>query len=132
MLSPLLLFHYKKFFTTTAKSAPCFSSTSFLVCFLFLILQNDAEFTCSLKQPKYLYCQLYPGCRVSSNQVSDTLGHRYNRNYLFLTSSFALTRLLRWFICIQLIVFAPTEVAASVFPYRSPPDCFQFQQHKVV
>jgi len=38
-----------------------------------------------------------------------------------LTSSIAFTRLLHWFIFIQLLVFAPTEIVVSVFLYRSPP-----------
>jgi hypothetical protein len=89
------------------------------------ILQNDTEFTCSLKQPKYLSCQLNPGCRVFSNQVSNTPCHRHKRNHLFLTSPFALTRLLHWFTCVQLIVFLPSGILIPVFPYRSPPSSFQ-------
>ena len=36
MLSPSLHVHYKHFITTTTKSAPCSSTTSFVVCFLLL------------------------------------------------------------------------------------------------
>jgi hypothetical protein len=61
-------------------------------------------------------CQFNPGCRVSSNQVPDTLCHGYKRNYPFLTSFIALTRLHHWFTCVQLIVFSPTEIIVSVFP----------------
>jgi hypothetical protein len=43
-----------------------------------------------------------PGCHVSRKQVPDTLYREYNRNYSLLTSSFALTRLLHWFTCVQL------------------------------
>ena len=77
-------------------------------------------------------CQLNPGCRVFSNQVSNTLYRRYKRNHLLLTSPFALTRLLHWFTRVQLIVFVPTEILISVFPYRSPHKCFHIMQHKVV
>jgi len=115
MLSPSLHFHYKNFITTTTKSAPNISSTSFSCLFPLAILQNDVEFTCSLKQPKYLSCQLNPGCHVFSNQVSNTLCHGYKRNYPFLTSSFALTRLHHWFTFVQLIVFTPTEVLLPFF-----------------
>ena len=88
------------------------------------ILQNNTEFTCSLKQPMYVSCQFNPGCHISSNQVSDMFCHRYKRNYLFLTSSIAFTRLHHWFTVVypersrrvQLIVFSPTEIIVSVFP----------------
>jgi len=66
------------------------------------ILQNDIEFTCSLNQPECLSCQLNPGCHVFSNQVSNTLCNGYKRNYPFLTTPFALTRLRHWFTCVQL------------------------------
>lgn len=132
MLSPSLQAHYKPFIATTTKSAPNISSTSFSCLLPLAILQNDVEFTCSLKQPKYMSCPLNPGCHVFSNQVSNTLCHRCKRNHLFLTSSFAFTRLHHGFTCVQLIVFAPTEVFAPVFPYRSLPACFQYSQHKVV
>jgi hypothetical protein len=119
MLSPSLHFHYRNFITTTTKSAPNISSTSFSCLFPLAILQNDVEFTCSLKQPKYMSCPLNPPDnyrdRVFSNQVSNTLCHRCKRNHLFLTSSFAFTRLHHGFTCVQLIVFAPTEVFAPVF-----------------
>lgn len=118
--SPSLHSHYKSFITTTTKSAPNISSTSFSCLLPLSILQNDVEFTCSLKQPEYKSCQLNPGCHVSSNQVTDTLCHGYKRNYPFLTSFIAFTRLHHWFTRVQLFVFAPTEVIASVFPYRSP------------
>jgi len=68
------------------------------------ILQNDTAFTCSLIQPVIVCCQLNPGYRVPGNQVSDTLGHGYKRNYPFLTSPFALTRLRHWFTPVQLTI----------------------------
>src|SRR5690554_4496059 len=58
--------------------------------------------------------------------------HRYKRNYLFSTSSIALTRLHRWVHFRSTHIHAPTEVIASVFPNRSPPACFQGSQHLVV
>ena len=58
--------------------------------------------------------------------------HRHKRNYLFLTSSFALTRLHHWFTCVQLIVPVPTEVVAPVFLCRSQQDSFPILQHKAV
>jgi len=104
------------------------------------ILQNVIEFTCSLKQPEYMSCQLNPGCHVPSNQVSGSPCRRYKRNHLLLTSSFALTRLHHWFTVVypersrrvQLIVFVPTEIIVSVFLCRSPQDDFAILQHKVV
>ena len=90
MLNPLLHFHYKNFITTTIKSAPYNLPTSFWYLLPLTILQNIVEFTCSLKQPMYASCQLYPECRVSSNQVADTLYHQYSRNYRFLTLFIAL------------------------------------------
>ncbi len=132
MLSPSLQAHYKPFITTTTKSAPNISSTSFSCLFPLAIFQNDVEFTCSLKQPKYLSCPLNPGCHVFSNQVANTLCHRCKRNHLFLTSSFAFTRLQHGFTHVQLMVFTPTGVLAPVFPYRSQPECFQLTLHKAV
>jgi hypothetical protein len=132
MPSPWLHVHYKHFIATTTKSAPNISSTSFSCLFPLTILQNDVEFTCSLKQPKYLSCQLNPGCHVFSNQVSNTLCHGYKRNYPFLTSSLAFTRLRHWFTCVQLNVFAPTVIVVTVFLCRSPQNRFQILQHKVV
>ena len=73
MLNPSLHFHYKNFITTTIKSAPYNLPTSFWYLLPLTILQNIVEFTCSLKQPMYASCQLYPECRVSNNQVADTL-----------------------------------------------------------
>ena len=73
MPSPSLPSHYRNFDTTTTESAPYISSTFPESLLPLAILQNEIEFTCSLKQPKYMSCQLNPGCRVSSNQVSDTL-----------------------------------------------------------
>jgi hypothetical protein len=134
MPSPSLHVHYKHFNTTTTRSAPYISTTSMLSAspVSWRVLQNDTEFTCSLKQPKYMSCQLNPGCRVSSSQVSDTLSHGYKRNYPFLTSPFALTRLHHWFILIQLIVFTPTGILIPVFLCRSPHHSFLIVQHKVV
>ena len=66
-------------------------------------------------------CQLNPGCRVLYNQVFSTLCRRHKRNYLLLTSSFALTRLHHWFTCVQLIVFTPAKIVIPAFPSRSPP-----------
>jgi len=40
--------------------------------------------------------------------------HRYKRNYLFSTSSIALTRLQRWFTCVQLTY---TYLQKSLFPF---------------
>jgi hypothetical protein len=132
MLSPSLFFHYRNLNTTTTKSAPYISLTSFECLLPLTILQNNIEFTCSLIQPKYVCCQLNPGCRISYNQIVDMLCHKYNRSYLFLTSFIAFTRLHHWFIFIQLFVFPPTEIVVSVFLYRSPQYSFQILQHKVV
>jgi hypothetical protein len=132
MPSPSLSFDYRNVITTTTRSAPNFSRLSFSCPFPLPILQNEIEFTCSLKQPMYACCPLNPGCRVPSNQVSGTLCHRYKRNYLFLTSSFALTRLHRWVHFRSTHLHVPTEVVASVFLCRSPQSCFQTMQHKVV
>lgn len=127
-----LCFHYKNFIVTINGSAPCISPTFLKRLLPLTILQNDTEFTCSLKQPEYQSCQLNPGCRISCNQIFNMLCHKYKRSYLFLTPSIAFTRLHHWFICIQLCVFSPTEIVVFVFLYRSPPDSFLIRQHKVV
>ena len=132
MLSASLFFHYRNLNTTATKSAPYISLTSFKCLLPLSILQNNIEFTCSLIQPKYMCCQLNPGCRISCNQIIDMLYHKYKRSYLFLTSFIAFTRLHHWFIFIQLFVFAPTEFVDSVFLYRSPQNSFQILLHKVV
>lgn len=114
MLSPSLLFHYRILSATTTKSAPCISLTSFKCLLPLTILQNDTEFTCSLIQPEYKCCQLNPGCHISCNQIIDMLCHKYKRSYLFLTSFIAFTRLLHWFIFIQLLY---SHLQKSLFPF---------------
>ena len=68
-------------------------------------------------------CQLNSGCRVSNNQVADTLSRRYKRNYLLLTTFLPL----RSFIIGSLTFNSFTRtysILAAVFLYRSPPHCF--------
>jgi hypothetical protein len=132
MLSPSLPVHYKHFITTTAKSAPCSSTTSIAVCFLI-------QFDRTLQGSLVLYYSLntclanltpdvmYPVIRFLRDKWYSHFIHsrytrrRYPRSYLFSTSSIALTRLHHWFTFVQLIVFVPAELAVSAFPYRSPP-----------
>jgi len=45
---------------------------------------------------------LTPDAVCSVIRISNTLCHRCKRNHLFLTSSFAITRLRHWFTCVQL------------------------------
>jgi hypothetical protein len=78
MLTPSLHSHYRSFNTTTNESAP-YTSPTFPESLLPLsILQNDIEFTCSLKWPVLRSCQLYPGCgvagifRTSATLITDT------------------------------------------------------------
>ena len=66
MLTPSLHSHYRSFNTTTNESAPYISSTFPESPLPLSILQNDIEFTCSLKWPVPCSCQLYPGCGVAS------------------------------------------------------------------
>lgn len=111
---------------------PTSQAHPFLVCFLLrfyrtmlssLVPQNSLN-TCPANLTPDA---VYPVIRCPIHSY-----HRYKRNYLFLTSSIALTRLHHWFTFVQLFVFAPTVIVVTVFPYRSPPDCFQNSQHKVV
>ena len=65
MLTPSLHSHYRNFNTTTNESDP-YTSPTFPESLLPLsILQNDIEFTCSLKWPVLRSCQLNPGCGVA-------------------------------------------------------------------
>jgi hypothetical protein len=121
MRIPSLHVHYKHFITTTAKSAPCSSTTSCVVCFLL-------QFNRTLQgSPVPYHClntclaNSTPDAAYPVIRLSGTLCRSYPRNYLLLTSSFAFTRLRHWFTCVQLTVFAPAEIVLSAFPYRSPP-----------
>ena len=77
MLSPSLHAHYKQFITTTTKSAPCNSATSFVVCFL---LRFDRALQGSLVTYYSLNTCLanltpdavYPVIRLPVQSVADT------------------------------------------------------------
>jgi hypothetical protein len=120
MLNPSLHAHYKRFITTTIKSAPCNSTTSSVVCFL---LPFDRTLQGSLV-PYYslntCLANLTPDAAYPVVRCPVHFARRYPRRYLLLTSSFAFTRLQHWFTYVQLTVFTPAEIVVSAFPYRSP------------
>ena len=131
--SPFPPLPFSNFLTTTIWSATATSYHPFVCLSAFSVHRTVATSLVPLQTPMMQSCQLYPGCYMTTKQVS--------RHALLVNTSvyahfqhrlFALTRLLS---LVQVLQLCITHLQMSVHPLFlivHHKECFHAMQHKVV